>query len=67
MLRGVLRKVPQLDLNDIDDVIVGCAIPEGKMGLNPARNITLRAGLPDAVPAQTVNRFCSSSISYNFV
>jgi len=62
VLKGVLDKVPKLDLNDIDDVIVGCAIPEGKMGLNPARNIVIRAGLPEKVPGQTVNRFCSSGV-----
>lgn len=62
VLKGVIEKVPQLDPNDIDDVIVGCAIPEGKMGLNPARNIILRAGLPETVPGQTVNRFCASGV-----
>lgn len=62
VLKGVINNVPQLDPKEIDDVIVGCAIPEGKMGLNPARNIVLRAGLPEEVPAQTVNRFCSSGI-----
>jgi len=62
VLKGVIGKVPELDANDIDDVIVGCAIPEGKMGLNPARNIVIRAGLPDRVPGQTVNRFCSSGV-----
>lgn len=62
VLKGVIGKVPQLNPLEIDDVIIGCAIPEGKMGLNPARNIVLRAGLPDEVPAQTVNRFCSSGL-----
>lgn len=62
VLKGVLGKVPQLAPGEIDDVIVGCAIPEGRMGLNPARNIVLRAGLPDEVSAQTVNRFCSSGL-----
>jgi acetyl-CoA acyltransferase len=62
VLKGVVKKVPQLDPKEIDDVIVGCAIPEGMMGLNPARNIVIRAGLPDEVPAQTVNRFCSSGL-----
>ncbi len=62
VLKGVIKRVPKLDLNDIDDVIVGCAIPEGKMGLNPGRNITIRAGFPVRVPAQTVNRFCASGI-----
>jgi len=62
VLKGVIKRVPQLKLNDIDDVIVGCAIPEGKMGLNPGRNLCLRAGLPVEVPGQTVNRFCASGI-----
>ncbi len=62
VLKGVLAKVPELDAKEIEDVIVGCAIPEGTMGLNPARNIVIRAGLPDSVPAQTVNRFCSSGL-----
>lgn len=62
VLKGVLDKVPQIDYKEIDDVIIGCAIPEGKMGLNPARNIVLRAGLPNEVSAQTVNRFCSSGL-----
>lgn len=62
VLEGVIARVPKLDPKEIDDVIVGCAIPEGKMGLNPARNIILRAGLPHYIPGQTVNRFCSSGI-----
>lgn len=62
VLRGVLDKLPTLDLNCVDDLILGCAIPEGKMGLNPARNLVIRAGLPNSVPGQTVNRFCSSSL-----
>lgn len=62
VLKGVVEKVPKLRLEDIEDVIVGCAIPEGKMGLNPARNIALRAGLPLEVSGQTVNRFCASGV-----
>ncbi len=61
-LRGVLGRVPGLDPATIDDVIVGCALPEAALGLNPGRNIVLRAGLPDEVPAATVNRFCSSGL-----
>ena len=52
----------KLDPNDIDDVIIGCAMPEGSQGLNFARVISLRAGLPVEVPGQTVNRFCSSGL-----
>ena len=61
-LLGVLNKVPQLKPEDIGDVIVGCAMPFGVQGANMARLIVQRAGLPDAVTAQTVNRFCSSGL-----
>jgi acetyl-CoA acyltransferase len=46
----------------IDDVVIGCAFPEGEQGMNPARIISIGAGLPDTVPALTINRFCSSGI-----
>ena len=52
----------RLDPNEIDDVIIGCAMPEGAQGLNFARVISLRAGLPVEVPGQTINRFCSSGL-----
>lgn len=61
-LNGVLNKIPQLDPLDIDDVIVGCAMPKASQEANLARLIVQRAGLPDRVPAMTVNRFCSSGI-----
>ena len=61
-LKGVLARVPRLDPMDIDDVIVGCANPEGTQGWNMARLITQLAGLPKEVSAQTVNRFCSSGL-----
>jgi acetyl-CoA acyltransferase len=51
-----------LDPAEIDDVMIGCAMPEGEQGLNMGRNIALRAGLPHTVAAQTVNRFCSSGL-----
>ena len=57
-----VRRAPGLDPADIDDVIMGCAMPEGPQGLNMGRVIALRAGLPDSVAAQTVNRFCSSGL-----
>ncbi|MCR4672311.1 MAG: thiolase family protein [Lachnospiraceae bacterium] len=59
-LKGVLAKIPQLKPEDIDDVIVGCAQPKGIQDTNMARLISIRAGIPDSVPAMTVNRFCSS-------
>ena len=52
----------KLDPKNIDDVILGCAMPEGSQGLNFARSIALDAGLPVSVPAQTINRFCSSGL-----
>jgi acetyl-CoA acyltransferase len=57
-----LRRAPGLDPAEVEDVILGCAIPEGSQGMNVARLSALRAGLPDGVPAQTVNRFCSSGL-----
>ena len=60
-IRAVLDRYPQtLDL--VDDVILGCAMPEGEAGANMARQSALRAGLPDSVPAMTINRFCSSGL-----
>ncbi|QJW45239.1 thiolase family protein [bacterium BFN5] len=61
-LAGVLRRVPNLPPAFIDDVIVGCAVPERFTGFNVGRLIAQRAGLPDTVPGQTVNRFCSSGL-----
>jgi acetyl-CoA acyltransferase len=57
-----LRRAPGLEPEEIDDLIMGCAMPEGPQGLNMGRIIALRAGLPDTVAAQTVNRFCSSGL-----
>ena len=57
-LRGVLARLPGLDPARIDDIVVGCATPEKNTGYNVARLIAQRAGLPDEVPAQTVNRLC---------
>ena len=62
VIRDILRKAPSLDPAEIDDVIIGCAMPEGAQGLNFARSIALRAGLPVEVSGQTVNRFCSSGL-----
>ena len=62
VLAGVLKKVPQLDQNEISDVVVGCSAPIHELDLNSARLIALRAGLPESVSAQTINRFCSSSL-----
>jgi len=62
LLQGFLERVPALDPSDIDDILIGCAMPEGEQGLNIGRNAALRAGLPVEVPAMTVNRFCSSGL-----
>jgi acetyl-CoA acyltransferase len=61
-IRGALSKVPNLDPARVDDVIFGCAMPEGEQGMNVARTCALLAGLPDSVPAMTINRFCSSGL-----
>ena len=62
VFRGLLDRVDGLDPSDIDDVILGCAFPEGEQGMNMGRMVALRAGFPQSVPAQTVNRFCSSGL-----
>lgn len=62
VIRNLLQRVPELDPVEVDDVIVGCAMPEGEQGLNVGRLAALRAGLPVDVPGQTVNRFCSSGL-----
>jgi acetyl-CoA acyltransferase len=61
-IRGALDKVPQLDPSLVDDVIIGCAMPEGEQGMNVARIASLRAGIPVEASAVTVNRFCSSGL-----
>lgn len=62
VLRAALDRVPQLEPAAIDDVILGCAMPEGEQGLNVARIAAMRAGLPASVSAMTINRFCSSGL-----
>ena len=62
VIKDVLSRTPGLDPREIEDVIMGCAMPEGEQGLNMARISLLRAGLPEDVPAQTVNRFCASGL-----
>ena len=62
VIAELLKRTPQLDPKEIDDVIIGCAFPEGEQGMNFARIASLRAGLPHDVPASTINRFCSSGL-----
>ena len=61
VIRALLDRYPAVK-EDVEDVIVGCAMPEGEAGSNMARQAALRAGLPDSVPAMTINRFCSSGL-----
>ncbi|HJU41808.1 MAG TPA: acetyl-CoA C-acyltransferase [Vicinamibacterales bacterium] len=61
-IKGALDRAPQLEAAAIDDVILGCAMPEGEQGLNVARIASLRAGIPVEASAVTVNRFCSSGL-----
>lgn len=61
-IQELLKRTPNLDPAQIEDVVIGCAFPEGEQGLNMARMISLRAGLPDSVPAETINRYCSSGV-----
>src|SRR5215216_4861048 len=62
VIRELLKRTPNLDPAQIEDVVIGCAFPEGEQGLNMARMIALRAGLPDSVPAETINRYCASGV-----
>ena len=61
-IKGALTRVPQLAAEQIEDVILGCAMPEGAQGMNIARIACQRAGLPDTVPGVTINRFCASGL-----
>jgi acetyl-CoA acyltransferase len=62
VISALMKKYPQVEPAMVDDVILGCANPEAESGMNVARIATLRAGLPDTVPAVTINRFCSSGL-----
>ncbi|NWG34410.1 MAG: thiolase family protein [Chloroflexi bacterium] len=62
VIQALLKRTPNLDPAEIEDVVFGCAFPEGEQGMNIARMIALRAGLPDTVPAETINRYCSSGV-----
>jgi acetyl-CoA acyltransferase len=61
-IKGALDRIPQLDPKEIEDVILGCAMPEAEQGMNVARIASLRAGLPVEASAITINRFCSSGL-----
>jgi acetyl-CoA acyltransferase len=62
VIKELLIRTPGLDPAEIDDLILGCAFPEGEQGMNMARMVGLRAGLPVSVPGETINRFCSSGL-----
>ncbi len=62
VVSAALKRAPALKAESVDDVIFGCAFPEGEQGLNMTRMIALRAGVPYTVPAMTINRFCSSGM-----
>jgi len=59
-IRGALDQVPNLDRSAVEDVILGCAMPEGEQGMNVARIASLRAGVPVEAAAMTINRYCAS-------
>ena len=61
-IKGLMARVPNFDPAEIDDCVIGCAFPECEQGMNVARIATMGAGLPDSVPAMTINRFCSSGL-----
>ena len=62
VIKEAVSRVPGLKAEEIDDVVIGCAFPESDQGLNLARVVAMRAGFPDTIPGQTVNRFCSSGL-----
>src|SRR5690606_23293579 len=62
VLRAVVAQAPGMDVSRVQDVIIGCAMPEAEQGMNVARIGALLAGLPNTIPAQTINRFCSSGL-----
>jgi acetyl-CoA acyltransferase len=62
VIKELLKRTPELDPAEVEDVVIGCAFPEGEQGMNMARMIALSADLPDTVPAETINRFCSSGV-----
>jgi len=62
VIKELLKRAQDMDPHELDDLIVGCAFPEGEQGMNIARQIGFRAGLPEEVPAETINRFCSSGV-----
>ncbi|MBF0106755.1 MAG: thiolase family protein [Deltaproteobacteria bacterium] len=63
VIQGCLKRAPGLDPNEIEELLFGCAMPEGEQGMNLGRNVGFLAGLPISVPAATLNHFCCSSLA----
>ena len=63
VVRQLLARNPKVPIEEVEHLTCGCAFPEAENGMNIARQITIKAGLPDHVPATTVNQFCASSSS----
>ena len=62
VIKELLERTPELDVNEIDDLVLGCAVPEAEQGANMARIVAMRSGLPVTVTGMTINRFCSSGL-----
>src|SRR6202158_3219244 len=62
VIKEAMARVPGLEASEIEDVIMGCAMPEAEQGMNVARAAAIRAGLPGETSAMTINRFCSSGL-----
>jgi acetyl-CoA acyltransferase len=62
VVKEAVHRVSGLDVNDVDDVLMGCAMPEGPQGMNVGRIVAIKAGMPETVPGATINRFCSSGL-----
>ncbi len=62
VIRNLMERQPSVDQQEIGDIVIGCAMPEGEQGMNVARIASLLADLPQSVPAMTINRFCSSGV-----
>src|SRR5262245_25512910 len=62
VMKAAIERTPGLKPDDVDDILIGCAMPEAEQGMNVARVAAFRAGLPYTIPAMTLNRFCASGL-----
>src|SRR5262249_21730099 len=62
VVKEAVARVKGLNLAEIEDVLMGCAMPEGEQGMNVGRNVSSRAGIPNSAAADTINRFCASGL-----